>query len=171
MEVLDFCKGCGRPIQNNKFIIATLSNSTGIYDVRFFCSQYCLKKIKTVEDYFIIANKNDLIKALRTILKKNLNLDERKYIQALLIRAARDKDLKSVYSSEDLIISKNDNKEWCYICMEFVESEIDKEFYCDSYYENHDDYMLEHNIDIIKTDHDVIVHRCSKCNTTLLKHI
>ncbi|CBZ04393.1 hypothetical protein H04402_02586 [Clostridium botulinum H04402 065] len=52
MEVLDFCKGCGRPIQNNKFIIATLSNSTGIYDVRFFLFSILFEKNKNCRRLF-----------------------------------------------------------------------------------------------------------------------
>ncbi|MEW9093927.1 MAG: hypothetical protein AB2417_02495 [Clostridiaceae bacterium] len=170
MKVLDICKGCGDPIKNDRFIVATLSNGIQVNDVRFFHSEFCLKGVTSVEDYFVITNKSDLIEALRSILKKKLNLDERKYIQVLLMRTVKDKDLESVYSSSDLIISK-DNKEWCYICREFVESEIDKKFYCDSYYEDYDDDALEYNIDNIKEEYGVVVHKCSKCNTTLLKHI
>lgn len=167
VEARGWCKGCDKPIEGDSFVIASLSNGDGVYDVSFFCSKKCLKNIQTVENYYEINDKRGAVSALRQILSEKLRIDDRKYIQCLLLKANREELLTDGYNHRDLIISKDESKEWCYICMDFVDSKIDREHYgYDSYDEG---YGFEEAVEERKVEERVVVCRCNKCNTTLLK--
>lgn len=155
----EYCCRMGEKIKD--LYIAVSSNSNGfVYNVEFLCSRECYGGKRSLKDMYIVNDKTGIIKTLRDILKNDLNYDDRRFIQVLLLRVNRNQGLGNSYKNDELIPPSKTGAHWCYICKSYVPSTIsEKNFEKDDY-----GYIIQD----LRRDERIEYRQCDICNTEII---